>query len=164
MWEPRLLTTLWASTACYRDSFTFTFIGFTDYLDTQFVSTRIYNGLTELHTPAIIVPTAHIKSCLHSLTFNCPFNCDWLFSSDSRTELTWLPQFSSLYSSARPAQRAPFILVCVSVAAGTCLPSCSLAAAVCSCLLRICCLATSVVPLSFSRPLPRNECCFRTVR
>jgi hypothetical protein len=23
MWEPRCLTTLWASTACYRDSFTF---------------------------------------------------------------------------------------------------------------------------------------------
>jgi hypothetical protein len=23
MWEPRHLTTLWASTACYRDSFTF---------------------------------------------------------------------------------------------------------------------------------------------
>jgi hypothetical protein len=25
MWEPRPLTTLWASMACYRDSFTFTF-------------------------------------------------------------------------------------------------------------------------------------------
>jgi hypothetical protein len=25
MWEPRRLTTLWASTACYRDSFTFSF-------------------------------------------------------------------------------------------------------------------------------------------
>jgi hypothetical protein len=25
MWEPRSLTTLWASTACYRDSFTFLF-------------------------------------------------------------------------------------------------------------------------------------------
>jgi hypothetical protein len=24
MWEPRRLTTLWAFTACYRDSFTFT--------------------------------------------------------------------------------------------------------------------------------------------
>jgi hypothetical protein len=24
MWEPRRFTTLWASTACYRDSFTFT--------------------------------------------------------------------------------------------------------------------------------------------
>jgi hypothetical protein len=23
MWEPRRLTTLWASTACYKDSFTF---------------------------------------------------------------------------------------------------------------------------------------------
>jgi hypothetical protein len=26
MWEPRHLTTLWASTACYRDSFTSFFI------------------------------------------------------------------------------------------------------------------------------------------
>jgi hypothetical protein len=26
MWEPRRLTTLWSFTACYRDSFTFTFI------------------------------------------------------------------------------------------------------------------------------------------
>jgi hypothetical protein len=26
MWESRRLTTLWASTACYRDSFTFTFL------------------------------------------------------------------------------------------------------------------------------------------
>jgi hypothetical protein len=25
MWEPRNLTTLWVFTACYRDSFTFTF-------------------------------------------------------------------------------------------------------------------------------------------
>jgi hypothetical protein len=25
MWEPRRLTTVWASTACYRDSFTFFF-------------------------------------------------------------------------------------------------------------------------------------------
>jgi hypothetical protein len=25
MWEPQRLTTLWASTACYRDSFTFLF-------------------------------------------------------------------------------------------------------------------------------------------
>jgi hypothetical protein len=30
MWQPRRLTTLWAFTACYKDSFTFyhTFVGF----------------------------------------------------------------------------------------------------------------------------------------
>jgi hypothetical protein len=28
MWEPRPLTTLWAVTACYRDSFTFFYISF----------------------------------------------------------------------------------------------------------------------------------------
>jgi hypothetical protein len=26
MWEPRRLTTMWASTVCYRDSFTFFFV------------------------------------------------------------------------------------------------------------------------------------------
>jgi hypothetical protein len=29
MWEPQRLSTLWASTACYRDSFTFTFTLYT---------------------------------------------------------------------------------------------------------------------------------------
>jgi hypothetical protein len=53
-------------------------------------------------------------------------------------------------SSARRAQTTPFILV--SVAGGTCLPSRSLAAAVYSCLLRICCVTTDVVSLSVSRP------------
>jgi hypothetical protein len=28
MWEPRPLTTLWATLACYRDSFTFTFLNY----------------------------------------------------------------------------------------------------------------------------------------
>jgi hypothetical protein len=32
MWEPRPLTTLWAFTACYRDSFTF--FTFTPFLNT----------------------------------------------------------------------------------------------------------------------------------
>jgi hypothetical protein len=32
MWEPRCLTTLWASTACYRESFTFFTLPFFDFL------------------------------------------------------------------------------------------------------------------------------------
>jgi hypothetical protein len=44
----------------------------------------------------------------------------------------------------------------LTVSARTCLLNRSLAAAVSSCLLRICCLATDVVPLSVSWPLPRN--------
>jgi hypothetical protein len=28
IWEPRRLTTLWASTACYRDSFAFFYVSF----------------------------------------------------------------------------------------------------------------------------------------
>jgi hypothetical protein len=34
MWEPRRLTTLWASTACNRDSFTFYFLPFIYFLGT----------------------------------------------------------------------------------------------------------------------------------
>jgi hypothetical protein len=35
MWEPRRLTILWVSTACYRDNFTFFFLLFyTPYSDT----------------------------------------------------------------------------------------------------------------------------------
>jgi hypothetical protein len=56
------------------------------------------------------------------------------------------------------------VAACVSVAAGTCLPSCSIAAAIYSCLLIIWCLATEVVPLFVSQPLPRNKCFFRAVR
>jgi hypothetical protein len=73
-----------------------------------------------------------------------------------------LTLFLAYNSSARAAEITPFTLV--SVTAGTCLPSLSLAAAIYSCLLWICCLVTDVVRLSVSRPLPRNECCFRVVR
>jgi hypothetical protein len=52
----------------------------------------------------------------------------------------------------------------LTVSVGTCIPSRSLAAAVGSWLLRICCLATDVVPLSVSRQFPRNECCFGVFR
>jgi hypothetical protein len=42
MWEPRRLTTVWASTACYRDSFTF-LLPF--YLDSMigFIGRLYYN-------------------------------------------------------------------------------------------------------------------------
>jgi hypothetical protein len=85
-----------------------------------------------------------------------------LFFTSSRTELTWLPQLSSCNPSARPSQTTPSVHLRISVAAETCLPSHSQAATVCSCLLRIWCLVTDV-PLSVSRPLSRNECCFRAV-
>jgi hypothetical protein len=38
MWESRRLTTLWAFTACYRNSFTFYFIDFTTGHDSAFGS------------------------------------------------------------------------------------------------------------------------------
>jgi hypothetical protein len=49
------------------------------------------------------------------------------------------------------------IIALVSIAPGTCLPSCSLATIVSSGLLRICRLATDVVLLFVLRPLPNNS-------
>jgi hypothetical protein len=76
----------------------------------------------------------------------------------------WLgcPNCLPYNSSARPDQIAPFVLL--SFVAVTCLRSRFISAAVYSCLLRNCCLSTDVIPLSLSRPLPRNEYCFRAVR
>jgi hypothetical protein len=43
MWEPRRLTTLWASAACYRDSFTFYFLSL---LEDTHLEDRDGNGRT----------------------------------------------------------------------------------------------------------------------
>jgi hypothetical protein len=88
-------------------------IWFICYSYTQLVSTSNYNGLTELHTANIAVPTAHTTSCFHSLTFKWFLNCDWLFSSQTPVH-NWLCRPSCLpYNSrARPARATPFILIC----------------------------------------------------
>jgi hypothetical protein len=47
MWEPRCLTTLWVSTACYRDSFTFIFLYYTYtniFCNHQFCEAQIHVG------------------------------------------------------------------------------------------------------------------------
>jgi hypothetical protein len=93
------------------------------------------------------------------ISSNCPF-------SSQPPIQNWLSRLSCIpyKSSALSAQITSFILVSVSVAAETCLSSRFLGATVYSCLLTIFCVATDVVPLSVSRPLPRNGCCFRAVR
>jgi hypothetical protein len=87
---------------------------------------------------------------------------NWLFSSQTPIQ-DWLgcPSCLPYNSSTRPAQTTPFILI--SVAAGTCLLSRSIAATAYSCLFRICRLATDVVLLHVLWPLHRNDWCFRTV-
>jgi hypothetical protein len=45
MWEPRRLTTLWARTACYRDSFTLFFTTFMALLNITEEETSVYNSL-----------------------------------------------------------------------------------------------------------------------
>jgi hypothetical protein len=46
MWDPQRLTTLWASTACYRDSFTLPYLTLPSYFDTpKVVMLRVHKTL-----------------------------------------------------------------------------------------------------------------------
>jgi hypothetical protein len=123
-----------------------------------------YNSLTELHIPNVPVSTAHIKSCLHIPALSWLWtNCHWLsFRLPYTTDLV-APVVFLNNSLTRLSQSTQFILVSVSVVAGTCLTKSSPAGAVCPCLLLIYCVSTDVVPLCVSRPLPRNDCCSRAV-
>jgi hypothetical protein len=56
MWEPRGLTTLWASAACYRDSFTFSFL------------LRLVVSLTGRWRPVAYTPSGVFSSCCRSKT------------------------------------------------------------------------------------------------
>jgi hypothetical protein len=57
MWEPRRLTTLWASTACYWDSFTFLFFMYVFYNTCSPIYIQL---LTELiFAPFIILKTSY---------------------------------------------------------------------------------------------------------
>jgi hypothetical protein len=50
MWDPRRLTTLWASTACYRDSFTFFFLSLTTCKNATVEPIYSYNDVTFVET------------------------------------------------------------------------------------------------------------------
>jgi hypothetical protein len=161
-------------------------IGFIDHLYTRLGTTSDYSATTSFHNSQITTAACCVFSIRSLVTASNSEDSSAsalkaslnggshpnLFQLLQLTLFFRLPLKNSLgclnclpyNSSARPAQTTPFILVCVPVTAGTCLPSRSLAALVYSCLLKICCLATEVVSLSLSRPLPRNECCFRDVR
>jgi hypothetical protein len=96
----------------------------------------VYNWLAAIHINVLV-----FSSPLISLTLSLAYNI-----SHGR-------RIKHRFSVAR-----------VSVEAGTCLPSRSLAVVVYSCSLRICCLSTDVVPLIVLQSLPRNKCSFRAIR
>jgi hypothetical protein len=112
-------------------------IVFIVHLYKKFISTSNYNSLNELHTPNITVPMAHIKLCLHSLTFNWLLtNCHWLFSSDSHRECTWCPNCLPYNSSAWPTQATPFL----------------------------CCMCIRCHGNVFTEPLPSRGCLFLLIK
>jgi hypothetical protein len=62
MWEPRRLTTLWASTACYRGSFTF--------LSNSYVSSSLFQRVVwRCHGRTSTSAHWHLARCLASLPF-----------------------------------------------------------------------------------------------
>jgi hypothetical protein len=155
--------------------------GFIHHLYTQLGYISNYSAIANLHS--LQINTAHSKSfpacCVFSWSLVTASNSGDSSPSALKSSLKGrsLPTDSFLhrlpYRTDLVARilflitpwhdlRMTTLIILVSVAVGTCLPSCCLAAAVYSCLLRICCLTTGVVPVTVSRPLPRNEC-FRAV-
>jgi hypothetical protein len=166
---------VWLSTGCGLN------IEFIDHLRTQLELSN-YSAIANLHT--VPITTNNFPAC-------CVFNSRSLVTGSNRGDSSAsalkfclnggsLPTDSLLHSLPhRTDLVAPIVFLItprhgpitqhlhshrLTVSAGMSLPKCSLAVAVYSCLLRICCLATDVVPLSVSRPSPGNECYSRAVR
>jgi hypothetical protein len=79
MWEPRRLTNLWASTACYRDSFTF-FLresiachSRSSYPFSVFFTSKLYNHIVRR-------TNLYIKSHIRNTTLSCTAFFYWWFS------------------------------------------------------------------------------------
>jgi hypothetical protein len=93
MWEHRRLTTLWASTACYRDSFTFTFtfllllpspvlvLTFSSTLyQNPSISVRPWGWKTKFHTHTKLKPLTNRNSWLIYVTFELSSHIQQLVS------------------------------------------------------------------------------------
>jgi hypothetical protein len=60
MWEPRRLTNLWASTACYRDSFTFFLAHVTGYALNKQPSDIFLTSSSNFFAPHICIVYTHL--------------------------------------------------------------------------------------------------------
>jgi hypothetical protein len=136
-------------------------IGFIDHLYTQLVSTSNYTAIADLST--LQITTADAKSFPDC----CVFTSRSLVTTSNSGDSSASALKFSLNSDSLPIDsllhRFPWTCAgnavhsrMLTVYAGTCLTSRSLAAAVYSCLLRICSLVTDVVPLFRGRCLETN--------
>jgi hypothetical protein len=127
-------------------------IGFTDHLYTQLGTTSNYTSIANLSI--LQISTNSFPAC-------CVFNSRFLVTASNGGDLSASVLKSSLNGGSLPIEyfhhRFPYGTdqayntahsPMLTVSSEMCLPNCSLSAAVYSCLLRICCLATDVVPLS----------------
>jgi hypothetical protein len=172
-------TGFWIGNWIYRPE-----IGFIDHLYTQLGTESNYSATANLHNSQITTasanpfPACYVFTGLSQATasnngetsataLKCFLNgvslptVSFLHRFPYRTDL--VAPMSSLYllGMAHVDNTVHFRMLTIST--GTFLPKRSLAATIYSCLLRIWCLATDVISLSVSRPLPRNECSFRAV-
>jgi hypothetical protein len=149
-------------------------IGLIDHLYTHLGTTSNYSAIANLHNsqittvlaksfPACSVFTSRSLVTASNSGDSSALHAQALSSQPPVQDWHGCPNFLPYNSSAWPTETPPFILVCLPVAAGTCVTSRSLAAAAYSCLLRICRLTKDVIPVYISRPLPRNECYLRAV-
>jgi hypothetical protein len=91
MWEPRRLTTLWASTACYKGSFSFTFTNFIIdgcfKLNTNCILTDRYSSpLTQFVHRTVNANTGadSLVSVYNVNKYNC---CKLIFRNNSRNSV-----------------------------------------------------------------------------
>jgi hypothetical protein len=74
MWEPRRLTTLWGSMACYRDSFTLLFLHIYYRLSTTFIYVFGICPILLLRDVSAVFSVHHVHVFLLKL-FHCTSNC-----------------------------------------------------------------------------------------
>jgi hypothetical protein len=80
MWEPRRLTTLWASIACYRESFTLTFYFISREIQFSACQEELYseghtNNVCVFKNPQISTISNHDEKQKYFLNFQCRFVC-----------------------------------------------------------------------------------------
>jgi hypothetical protein len=160
-------------------------IRFIDHLYIQLGTTGYYSAIADLHTSQIT--TAHAKFSPACCVFTsrslltasnsgdssasalksslngggCLPTDTFLHRISHRTDLV-TPIVSLITPQHGPCRQYTVHSRMPTVSAGTLSPSRFLAAAVYSCLIRICCLVTNTLLFYVSRPLPRNKC-FRAV-
>jgi hypothetical protein len=128
MWEPRPLTTLWAFTACYRDSFTFYLFYLTSCKDNTVRTTNI-SSIKKLHSSGKMCKYYIISLLIQStLFFNGPRSCAtilflWVHNLTSCFKLYIYSSWREIWDSHDDEYKDRPLLGCDNVCSGRGLPT-----------------------------------------